>query len=206
MPGCGRRGREEVLGAGSNLRRCSGALAASNGDAALEPLDGEALHRRAVRGLSRAFDSENGGLGGAPKFPQPAVVEFLLRRHLATGDQQPLEMVTRTLDAMMRGGIYDQLGGGFHRYATDDIWLVPHFEKMLYDNAQLARLYLHAWQVTGSTAYRRVVTETLDYIAREMLDAAGGFYSAQDADSEGEEGRFFVWTPEQIVAALEDSG
>ena len=125
-----------------------------------------------------------------------------MRRHHATADQRVLEMVTRTLDAMMRGGIYDQLGGGFHRYSTDEMWLVPHFEKMLYDNAQLARLYLHAWQVTSDEAYRRVATETLDYLAREMLDPAGGFYSSQDADSEGGEGRFFVWTPTQIRAAL----
>ncbi len=147
----------------------------------------------------------NGGWGGAPKFPQPAVTEFVLRRHQTTGSQQLLEMATSTLDAMMRGGIYDQLGGGFHRYATDERWLVPHFEKMLYDNAQLARLYLHAWQITGSESYRLVVTETLDYVARELLDPDGGFYSAQDADSEGEEGRFFVWTPEQIQAALKEA-
>ena len=155
--------------------------------------------------LARTFDREYGGWGGAPKFPQPAVIEFALRRYLATGDTTMLDMVTTTLDAMARGGIYDQLGGGFHRYSTDGFWLVPHFEKMLYDNAQLARVYLHAWQVTGDELYRRIATETLDYVAREMLDASGGFYSAQDADSEGEEGRFFVWTPEQIRAALADA-
>ena len=112
----------------------------------------------------------------------------------------------RALDAMARGGIYDQLGGGFHRYATDAVWLVPHFEKMLYDNAQLARVYLHAWQVTGEERYRRVVTETLDYVLREMTDEAGGFYATQDADSEGREGAFFVWTPDEVRAALDDDG
>jgi hypothetical protein len=152
----------------------------------------------------RAFDRRHGGWGGAPKFPQPAILEFLLRRYVATGDGSLLEMVTDTLDAMAHGGVYDQLGGGFHRYATDADWLVPHFEKMLYDNAQLARVYLHAWQVTGDTFYRRIVEETLGYVAREMLDTHGGFYSAQDADSEGEEGRFFVWRPDEIVAALDD--
>ena len=111
-------------------------------------------------------------------------------------------MVELTLDQMARGGIYDQLGGGFHRYSTDTYWLVPHFEKMLYDNALLARLYLHAYQVTGRPMYRRIVEETLDYVVREMTSPEGGFYSAQDADSEGEEGKFFVWRPEEIVEVL----
>ncbi len=159
-----------------------------------------------MRGLSESFDRDNGGWGGAPKFPQPAVVEFLLRRASRIGRGAPAAAWSRSvLDAMMRGGIYDQLGGGFHRYATDEAWLVPHFEKMLYDNAQLARVYLHAWQLTGDPSYRRVAEETLDYVAREMRDASGGFYSAQDADSEGEEGRFFVWTAEEITAVIEAS-
>lgn len=157
----------------------------------------------AVRGLKRTFDEINGGWGEAPKFPQPAVAEFLLRRHLATGDEAALAMVTKTLDAMARGGIYDQLGGGFHRYATDAGWLVPHFEKMLYDNAQLARLYLHGFQVTGDEAYRRIATATLDYVVREMLEEGGGFYSAQDADADDVEGAFYVWTPEEIRAVAD---
>jgi uncharacterized protein YyaL (SSP411 family) len=195
--------RGEVLEAGADLTRELTRQAAV-GDGSDRPLDPMTLDE-ALRGLSRSFDTENGGWGGAPKFPQPAVVEFVLRRYVALGDDRLLDMVTRTLDAMMRGGIYDHLGGGFHRYATDEIWLVPHFEKMLYDNAQLARLYLHAWQVTGNESYRRVVTETLDYIVREMVDPDGGFYSAQDADSEGEEGRFFVWTPDEIRRGLAGS-
>jgi uncharacterized protein YyaL (SSP411 family) len=189
--------RDKVLGVGAQLRDVVVRYADAAGMAE-EPLDPDTL-RVALQGLATAFDFEHGGWGGAPKFPQPAVVEFVLRRYLATGDPSLLATVTTTLDAIARGGIYDHLGGGFHRYATDNIWLVPHFEKMLYDNAQLARVYLHAWQVTGNESYRRVVTETLDYLAREMLDPSGGFYSAQDADSEGEEGRFFVWTLDEIL-------
>jgi uncharacterized protein YyaL (SSP411 family) len=192
--------REEVLEAGAGLRR-SLERQSSGGVLVPEGLDAEVLDV-AMRGMTRAFDWSNGGWGGAPKFPQPALAEFLLRRYTVTREDRLLDMATRTLDGMMRGGIHDQIGGGFHRYATDDIWLVPHFEKMLYDNAQLARLYLHGWQVTGNTDYRDVVTRTLDYVAREMLDLSGGFYSAQDADSEGVEGRFFVWTTDQIREAV----
>ena len=193
--------REELVEAGADLRAALAAQAtAGTGSAsgALEP----ATLAQAEAALSRDFDATHGGWGAAPNFPQPPVIDFVLRRYLATGEAHLLEMATVTLDAMMRGGMYDQLGGGFHRYSTDERWLVPHFEKMLYDNAQLARVYLHAYQVTGNSEYRRVVTETLDYVAREMLDEAGGFYSAQDADTEGVEGRYFVWTPEEIEAAL----
>ncbi|MGC8874141.1 MAG: thioredoxin domain-containing protein [Chloroflexia bacterium] len=148
------------------------------------------------------YDRKHGGWGNAPKFPQPMVLEFLLRYHHSTEDPLALHMATKTLEAMARGGMYDQLGGGFHRYSVDDHWLVPHFEKMLYDSAQLARVYLHAWQVTGEPFYRAIAEETLDYVVREMTDPQGGFYSTQDADSEGEEGKFFVWTSDEIRAAL----
>ncbi len=194
--------RGDILEAGAGLTAAmkqEHASAAGPGRVA----DGAGTLDAALRSLSRSFDAAHGGWGGAPKFPQPTVVEFVLRRSQATGDEHLLSMVTQTLDAMARGGIYDQLGGGFHRYATDAVWLVPHFEKMLYDNAQLARLYLHAWQVTGDESYRRVVTETLDYVAREMRDEGGGFFSAQDADSEGAEGAFFVWTPAEIRAVAD---
>jgi uncharacterized protein YyaL (SSP411 family) len=156
----------------------------------------------AFQGMSGQFDDRRGGLGGAPKFPQPMNWEFLLRFWKRSGHERAREMVTTTLTAMARGGIYDQLGGGFHRYSVDADWLVPHFEKMLYDNAQLASLYLHAWLAFGDAEYRRVVEETLDYVLREMTDPSGGFYSAQDADSEGVEGKFFVWTADEIRAAL----
>jgi hypothetical protein len=166
--------------------------------ASSEPLTEELL-REAYAGIRQAFDEEWGGFGPAPKFPQPMTLELLLRCD-ARGWEGALEMVTVTLDRMARGGIYDQLAGGFHRYSTDRTWLVPHFEKMLYDNAQLARLYTHAWQVTGDEALARIARETLDYLLREMRHPDGGFYSSQDADTEGEEGRYFVWAWDELVA------
>ena len=159
----------------------------------------------AYQALSGDFDAREGGMGRAPKFPQPMNWELLLRIWKRTGNAGALEMVRLTLTKMARGGMYDQLGGGFHRYSVDGQWLVPHFEKMLYDNGQLASLYLHGWLATGDAEYRRVCEETLDYILREMTHPSGGFFSAQDADSEGVEGKFFVWTPEEITAAVGDA-
>ena len=130
------------------------------------------------------------------------VWEFLVRQYHRTRDARLLAMIEQTLRAMANGGIYDQVGGGFHRYSVDNHWLVPHFEKMLYDNALLSRLYLHVYQITGEPFYRRIVEEVLDYVVREMTSPEGAFYSTQDADSEGEEGKFYVWTPDEIDAAL----
>jgi hypothetical protein len=163
-----------------------------------EPLTDEVLER-AFTGLRRGFDARWGGFGGAPKFPQPMTLEFLLRMHLR-GTPDALDMLTLTLDKMADGGIYDRVGGGFHRYATDERWLVPHFEKMLYDNALLIRLYVHAWQVTGHDRYRRVATETSNYLLRDLAHPEGGFFSSQDADSDGVEGTFYVWSWDELVA------
>jgi len=173
---------------------------------AAQALDTSVLDE-AYRALAASFDHSNGGFGLAPKFPQPMTLEFLLRSHRRTGDPQALDMVDLTLGRMAAGGIYDQIGGGFHRYSTDAHWLVPHFEKMLYDNALLSRLYLHAYQATGNPGYRRVAEQTLDYVLREMTDVNGGFYSAQDADTEGKEGKYYVWTIADIIDVLgrEDS-
>ncbi|MGI5837316.1 MAG: thioredoxin domain-containing protein [Chloroflexota bacterium] len=156
----------------------------------------------AVQSLLAEFDEQYGGWGNPPKFPHPMVLEFLLRYHHRTKNPEALSMASRTLESMARGGIYDQLGGGFHRYSVDDRWLVPHFEKMLYDNAQLVRVYLHAWQVTGEALFRSVAEETLDYVIREMTHPEGGFFSTQDADSEGVEGKYYLWTPGEIREIL----
>ncbi|MBF8299263.1 MAG: hypothetical protein HW397_312 [Dehalococcoidia bacterium] len=164
-------------------------------------VDEEGL-RGAIRQIQSQFDSEHGGFGAAPKFPQPMTLDFLLRAAARFQDQSALNMVEYTLQSMVWGGIYDQLGGGFHRYSTDDHWLVPHFEKMLYDNALLGQVYLHAYQFTGAPMYGNIVQQVLDYVLREMTSPEGGFYSTQDADSEGEEGKFFVWTRQEIMDAL----
>jgi uncharacterized protein YyaL (SSP411 family) len=157
----------------------------------------------AVRALLAASDPEWGGLGGAPKFPQPMAQEVLLAA-AARGDQQALTRVTTTLDAMAAGGIYDHLGGGFARYAVDGAWLVPHFEKMLYDNGLLVRLYARAWQVTGYPRFRQVLAESIGYLLRDLRHPDGAFFSAEDADSEGEEGKFYVWTEDEVRGVLGD--
>ncbi len=158
----------------------------------------------AFRRIAANYDRTNGGFGGAPKFPPAMNLEFFLHTFYRTSAREALDMVETTARKMAEGGMYDQLGGGFHRYSVDAKWLVPHFEKMLYDNALLARMYLHTYQVTRNPEARRVAEETLDYVVREMTDARGGFYSSQDADSEGEEGKFFIWSRQEVLDLLGD--
>ncbi len=180
-------------------------LAAVSGNikrsAVIEPLTTDILDG-AHLAIKQNFDSQNGGFGTAPKFPQPMALEFLLRYSRRVQNSGALEMLELTLEKMAKGGIYDQLGGGFHRYATDSRWLVPHFEKMLYDNALLSHVYLHGYLATGKPLYRGIAEETLDYVLREMTAPEGGFYSTQDADSEGVEGKYYVWTDREIIQAL----
>lgn len=163
-----------------------------------------ALLDAAAASLAQNLDRAHGGFGGAPKFPQPMNLEYLLRSYQRTGQRTFLDAVTFTLERMAQGGIYDQIGGGFARYSVDAMWLVPHFEKMLYDNAQLSRVYLHAWQATKTPFFRHIAEEIYDYVLREMTAPEGGFFSATDADSEGEEGKFFVWSQDEIEALLGD--
>ncbi|NUO42197.1 MAG: thioredoxin domain-containing protein, partial [Streptomyces sp.] len=193
--------RDEVAEVAEKIVRDLAGREISYGDA---QAPGEEELAGALLGLTREYDPQRGGFGGAPKFPPSMVVEFLLRHHARTGAEGALQMAADTCERMARGGIYDQLGGGFARYSVDREWVVPHFEKMLYDNALLCRVYAHLWRATGSELARRVALETADFMVRELRTAEGGFASALDADSDDGsgkhvEGAYYVWTPAQLV-------
>ena len=195
--------REHRDDATAQAERLTEAVARSGGLEA-EGIPGADVVDEAVRTLLSQHDPEWGGFGRAPKFPQSMSHELLLGAHARSGDAQALEAVVTSLDAMASGGMYDHLGGGFARYSVDAFWMVPHFEKMLYDQARLAPVYLHAWQVTGEPRFRQVLAEIVTYVLRDLRHADGGLYSAEDADSEGEEGKFYVWRPEAIEEVLGD--
>jgi len=190
--------RDEVLAAGGRIAE---AIASMNTAMSPDAITAEVLDEAQSR-LARSFDRANGGFGSAPKFPPSMVLEFLLRQHARTGSAAALEMAEQTCEAMARGGMYDQLAGGFARYSVDEAWVVPHFEKMLYDNAQLLRVYVHLWRATGSPLARRVATETAEFLIRDLGTAEGGFASALDADTDGVEGLTYAWTPGQLVELL----
>ncbi|SFN93955.1 MULTISPECIES: thioredoxin domain-containing protein [Actinomadura] len=193
--------RDEVVGQGQQVVT---ALASRGGGPVGAEAPGEGVLAHAVKALGASYDAVRGGFGGAPKFPPSMALEFLLRHHARTGDDEALAMASHTLEAMARGGMYDQLGGGFARYSVDAKWVVPHFEKMLYDNALLARVYAHWWRLTGTPFARRVALETCDWMLRDLRTDQGGLASALDADSEGVEGKYYVWTPAQLREVLGD--